>query len=295
MFGDVVMGVDHKHFEEVLDFTKETKGVEYDVDLDAEDWKNVCENILNKYSNRGFLKILAEQNKGINNSKYLNLLEKENTVILITGQQLGLFVSPLYTVYKILTTILYAEKLSAEIKDYNFIPVFWLEGEDHDFIEINHASYYNKSGKIAQIFYKEIESEKGYSISRRVLTEQIDKIIKSMQDDFLETEFNIPLFDALKDIWKSGLRWNKAFADQIQFIFHEMGLLIFNPADELIKRYSIPFFRQLISENNAIVKAFVDQSSLTQEAGFENQVVVDPQKSYIFLSYDDQVVRLSEL
>ncbi|MFH1641269.1 MAG: pyruvate, phosphate dikinase [Nanoarchaeota archaeon] len=43
MFGDVVMGVDHKHFEEILDKIKETKGVEYDTDLDAEDWKKVCE------------------------------------------------------------------------------------------------------------------------------------------------------------------------------------------------------------------------------------------------------------
>src|SRR3990172_10704994 len=32
MFGDVVMGVEHKHFEEVLDRVKETKGVEYAID-----------------------------------------------------------------------------------------------------------------------------------------------------------------------------------------------------------------------------------------------------------------------
>ncbi len=43
MFGDVVIGVDHKYFEEILDKAKETKGVEYDIDLEAEDWKKVCE------------------------------------------------------------------------------------------------------------------------------------------------------------------------------------------------------------------------------------------------------------
>lgn len=42
MFGDVVMGVEHKYFEEVLDKAKETKGVEFDIDLEAEDWKKVC-------------------------------------------------------------------------------------------------------------------------------------------------------------------------------------------------------------------------------------------------------------
>ncbi len=43
MFGDVVMGVDHKYFEDVLDNTKETKGVELDIDLEAEDWKKICQ------------------------------------------------------------------------------------------------------------------------------------------------------------------------------------------------------------------------------------------------------------
>jgi len=43
MFGDVVMGVEHEYFEEVLDKIKETKGVEFDTQLDADDLKKVCE------------------------------------------------------------------------------------------------------------------------------------------------------------------------------------------------------------------------------------------------------------
>lgn len=41
MFGDVVMGVEHKYFEEVLDKIKETKGIEVDTGLDADDLKKV--------------------------------------------------------------------------------------------------------------------------------------------------------------------------------------------------------------------------------------------------------------
>src|SRR3989338_2162615 len=43
MFGDVVMGVDHKYFEEVLSKAKKTKNVKFDTDLDAEDLKKICE------------------------------------------------------------------------------------------------------------------------------------------------------------------------------------------------------------------------------------------------------------
>ncbi len=43
MFGDVVMGVDHHHFEEILEFKKEDLEVTLDTDLKAEDWVQVIE------------------------------------------------------------------------------------------------------------------------------------------------------------------------------------------------------------------------------------------------------------
>ncbi|MFP4510158.1 MAG: pyruvate, phosphate dikinase [Spirochaetota bacterium] len=41
MFGNVVKGIDHEHFEEAMDEVKKKKGVEEDVDLDADDLKEV--------------------------------------------------------------------------------------------------------------------------------------------------------------------------------------------------------------------------------------------------------------
>ena len=41
MFGDVVLGVDHYKFEQVIQSVKEKKGVELDPQLDAEDWQEV--------------------------------------------------------------------------------------------------------------------------------------------------------------------------------------------------------------------------------------------------------------
>lgn len=41
MFSNVVLGVDHYHFEHVMDEVKETKGFKQDTDLAAEDWQQV--------------------------------------------------------------------------------------------------------------------------------------------------------------------------------------------------------------------------------------------------------------
>ncbi len=66
MFGDVVMGVDHKYFEEVLDNAKKTKGVELDIDLGTEDWKKVCEGykeVIKKHAGKLFPEDPKEQLK----------------------------------------------------------------------------------------------------------------------------------------------------------------------------------------------------------------------------------------
>ncbi len=49
MFSDVVMGVGKKHFEELIDAMKQKKGVEFDVDLTAEDLKELAEQFKSEY------------------------------------------------------------------------------------------------------------------------------------------------------------------------------------------------------------------------------------------------------
>ena len=250
------------------------------------DWTKISEAIISNYKHNTFLKVLADQNKHIDNPKYLELLDQKNSVVLVTGQQLGLFVSPLYTVYKILTAILYSQKLSSEIKDYNFVPVFWLEGEDHDFAEINHAYYFNKDGKLSEVVHEENQNEIGFSISKRSISHKISDIIDTLQNNLQNTEFSALLFNDLKKIWKAEKKWNQAFSELIQLIFKDSGLLVFNPADEKVKKLSKPFFHQLIENNDNIVTAFIKQSDLVKDAGFDNQVFVDINKSYIFLSFE---------
>ena len=41
MYSDVVLGIDHFHFEDLLEIAKEEKGIELDTELDADDWKRL--------------------------------------------------------------------------------------------------------------------------------------------------------------------------------------------------------------------------------------------------------------
>ena len=69
----------------------------------------------------------------------------ENTFTVITAHQPSLFTGPLYYIYKTITALNLAEELKAKYPKNNFVPVFWIGGEDHDFEEINHLHLFGKT------------------------------------------------------------------------------------------------------------------------------------------------------
>jgi bacillithiol synthase len=71
-------------------------------------------------------------------SETIERLLPPNSYTIVTGHQLSLFAGPLYFIYKINQVIQLAEDLRMLVPDCDFIPVFWMATEDHDFAEINH-------------------------------------------------------------------------------------------------------------------------------------------------------------
>src|SRR3712207_4106295 len=71
------------------------------------------------------------------NESALASLAEPGAVAVVTGQQVGLFGGPAYTVYKALTAARLAADLTAHGRPA--VPVFWLATEDHDWAEVDHC------------------------------------------------------------------------------------------------------------------------------------------------------------
>ncbi len=81
----------------------------------------------------------------------IDLLSKKDTYTITTGHQLNIFAGPLYFIYKIVTAIKLSRQLKEAFPDKNFVPVYWMASEDHDFAEIN---YTNIGGKKVHWWYE---------------------------------------------------------------------------------------------------------------------------------------------
>jgi bacillithiol biosynthesis cysteine-adding enzyme BshC len=92
--------------------------------------------------------VLSEQYKGIDASELtiqnIENLNSANTFTITTGHQLNIFTGPLYFIYKIITAINACKAMKKQYPEFNFVPVYWMASEDHDFEEIDHFQFNGK-------------------------------------------------------------------------------------------------------------------------------------------------------
>ena len=127
-----------------------------------EDYPEIFNKVSNRYNpNKSQLKeILKTQYSEFKDLspktvKNLEIINDKKTLFVITGQQLGIFGGPLYTFYKIITAIKLSAHLNERYDNYYFVPLFWMESDDHDFNEVNSFNILNDANDLVTISYKE--------------------------------------------------------------------------------------------------------------------------------------------
>ncbi len=148
-----------------------------------------------------------------NTSKNIDLLKNDNTMAVVTGQQLGIMGGPLYTFYKIITAIKLSSHLSERYDDYNFVPIFWLEGDDHDFNEVRSINIIDENNDIARINYDDgiADEEDRGSVGQIKISDPINPFFEELNKKLRDTEFKGDLLNKLKDFYSIGKTFKDAF------------------------------------------------------------------------------------
>ncbi|ASW75037.1 bacillithiol biosynthesis cysteine-adding enzyme BshC [Chryseobacterium piperi] len=199
----------------------------------------------------------------------LNNLKLPDTFTITTGHQLNLFSGPVFFVYKILQTIKTCSYLKSNFPDFNFVPVYWMASEDHDFAEINHFK--------TECNYYEINEKSGGPVGRIPVTDTF--FISEFEREFKDSVFGTELILMLKEAYKLGNTLTEAIKILVNRLFSNFGLLIIDGDSKELKNQVKDIFKEelLHSELFKVSKEKVD--FLTEKYG---KVQVNPREINLF-------------
>jgi bacillithiol synthase len=195
---------------------------------------------------------LKKQYKNLPNQPDLDILLDENTFTVTTGHQLNIFTGPLYVVFKMITTINLAKKLKSYFPDYNFVPIYWMASEDHDFAEINHFSLFGKN-----LAWE--TTQKG--AVGRMNPNELEGLISEMLE--------------CPEIFKTAYLNHETLADAARCYAHELfgnqGLVCIDADDRELKRQFIPIIKNDLLENTAF-KIVSETTKELENLGYKTQI-----------------------
>jgi bacillithiol biosynthesis cysteine-adding enzyme BshC len=231
---------------------------------------------------------LLEQNRdagaGPETLANIERLRQDDAVVVITGQQAGLFTGPLYTIYKALTAI----KLAADLrtKDVNAVPMFWIASEDHDFEEVNHTRIVNRDGQLTTIRYTACSPKEGKPVGHIKLAEGVRENIDQMIETLPDSEFTPELAEYLRASYAPGESFAGAFGKLMMRLFAKYGVVLIDPLDDRLKQAASGIYTQAMLRGVEFAARLVNESEALVNAGYHAQVFTSAEAVPLFMMDD---------
>jgi bacillithiol biosynthesis cysteine-adding enzyme BshC len=191
----------------------------------------------------------------------IRALASQTAYTITTGHQLCLFTGPLYFIYKIISVIKLSQQLSQQHQGLQFVPVYWMASEDHDFEEINHATLF---GKTIQWDSTQKGAVGAFSL------ETITPVLEQMREIAGTAPHAKELMQLFEDAYHHS---NLADATRylVNGLFGRFGLVVVDGQDKAWKTQCVPLMKRDIFEQGLYpsVKQSIDA---LQQSGYEAQV-----------------------
>ena len=203
----------------------------------------------------------------------IEALREPDTAAVVTGQQVGLFTGPIYTILKALSAIQLADRL-AEETGRRIVPVFWLGGEDHDVDEISRVVALHKNLPVELRLQADEAGSPGPAGRIRPGNGIMDRLEELLPD----TDFKGDVLHMAREAYGAGATLSEGFARMLRALFP--GLVIINPDDASLKRLAAPLFAREIEEAETaatLVRRVSDELGRT----YHEQVFVRPANLFL--------------
>ncbi len=241
--------------------------------------------VAQNFAREAVAEVLTEQNRnaGAGEATLENIarLRQRDSVVIITGQQAGLFTGPLYTIFKALTAI----KLAARLREQgvNAVPMFWIAAEDHDFAEVNHTRLINREGHLTTITYSACPPKEGKPVGNVILCDEISQQIDDLLAALPESEFIPRLAADLREAYQPGVSFADAFGKMMMKLFGKFGVVLINPLDDRLKQVAKEIYSSAFASTPQFADNLVKQSSALEGAGYHAQIYTSKEAVPLFM------------
>src|SRR5579863_660564 len=222
-------------------------------------------------------------------SESLAKLAQPGTMAIVTGQQVGLFSGPAYTIYKALTAARIARQVTAA--GLPAVPVFWLPTEDHDFAEVSHAWMISATGEQGLVHI-----DAPPEIAGRQRPVGRIAIVRPPLDELRRLLQGFPYADEVLAVvaaaYPPGVTMGAGFRALLKTLLAKLDLIFIDPLDPAIRTIGAPLLAQALSLAPELKARLLERNLELAAAGYHAQVHIDAKSSLFFLLENGERVQL---
>lgn len=221
-------------------------------------------------------------------SAELERLAQAETFAVVTGQQVGLFTGPCYTIYKALTAAKLARSLTAA--GLPSVAVFWLATEDHDAAEVNHCWSFDAGHRPVRLAV-DVEAV-GRPVGAIEIGEPPLAALRTALEGLPHGE---QVAGLVEECYEPGQSFGEAFRRLLSRLLGAYGLIFVDPLRASFRRLAAPLLARSLALAPELVRLLVERSKALEAAGYHAQVRVETSSSLHFFLNGDRRVPLRRM
>lgn len=229
--------------------------------------------------------ILTEQNQSFGcgelTLKNIDLLRQGQALVIVTGQQAGLFSGPLYTIHKAMTTVQLSRHWQQKF-GIPLIPVFWLVSEDHDFEEVQCVHVPDGNNQIRRICYHPETSPQRQRVCDLIIDANIQTTFTELSSCLPASDFKAEILAQLHRCYATGQNFARACACWLTKLFTSFGVIILDAADVRLKSLAREVFIREISTRSESAQILKSTTDRIIRQGYQAQITPNVERLNLF-------------
>lgn len=205
-------------------------------------------------------------------------LRDNEALAIVTGQQMGVYGGPLYTILKTVSTIHIAKQLEQKY-DRPVVPIFWLADEDHDYDEIRGLNVLEND----EVTHFELPSKETphHTVAEMSIPEEITEMRTELRESLYNTDFSDALWELLDTAFKPGNTFFDGFGQFISKLFSRHGLVLAGSNQPDVKQLTGDFLKRSIASADKVRQSLEKQTSLLSENYHQQVTLYDSNLFYL--------------